>query len=225
MRALGHTYGNAIAQHRRPVAQGRYLGHAVGNENHGVAPLAPVLDHRVNPFGEVRRKRSRDFVEQQDRRLRRQRTAKIDEAQGRVRQVADQEAEIEPDDAQFRQPFAYGVDGGTGEAHVLGDGQVRHEGGVLIDGDDPRAARLRRRSERTGHALHQDLTAIGGKDAGDDLHQRALARPVRPHQTVNLAWTHLKRGGFKRDNQVEPLGHIPGFKKKGGFAHGNPELT
>jgi hypothetical protein len=42
---------------------------------------------------------------------------------------------------------------------------------------------------------------------------------------VNLAWTHLKRGGFKRDNQVEPLGHIPGFKKKGGFAHGNPKLT
>src|SRR5580700_12106370 len=28
VRALGHTYSNAIAQHRRSVAQGRYLSHA-----------------------------------------------------------------------------------------------------------------------------------------------------------------------------------------------------
>jgi hypothetical protein len=70
--------------------------------------------------------------------------------------------------------------------------------------------------------LHGDLTAIGRKDAGDDLHQRALARPVRPHQTVDLTGAHLKRGGFERYYRIEPFGHIAGFKKKGRFAHGNP---
>src|SRR5262249_22132587 len=123
------------------------------------------------------------------------------------------------------QPFAYGVDRGACEAHILGDAQVRHEGWILIDGDNPRAARFCRGSERTDRALDGDLTAIGRKDASDDLHQCALARPVRPHQTVNLAGAHLKRGGFERNNRVEPFGHIAGFKKKGCFAHGNPQLT
>ena len=114
VRALGDADGDAVAQHRRAVAKVRHLGHAVGNEDDGVAPLAPVPDHRVNPLGKVSRKRSRDFVEQQHGGLRRERTGEIDQSERRVRQVANQDAEIEPDDAQLRQPFPHRVDGGPG---------------------------------------------------------------------------------------------------------------
>ena len=178
MRALGHADGDAVAQHGRPVAQVSHLGHPVGNENHRIAPVAPVSDHRVNALGEVRGKRRRDFVEQQHRRLGRKGAREIDEAQGRVGQVTNEEAEIEPDDAKFREPFVNRIVGGAGKTHVLRNSQVRHERGVLIDGDDVRGARFRRRSKRARHALDKYLAAIGGKDAGDDFHQRALACPV-----------------------------------------------
>jgi hypothetical protein len=42
---------------------------------------------------------------------------------------------------------------------------------------------------------------------------------------VNLTGAHPKRGGFERNNRIEPLGHIAGFKKKSRFAHGNPQLS
>src|ERR1700751_4037284 len=48
VRAFRDTGRNAIAQNRGPIAQSRYLGHAMRNENHCVASLAPALHHRVN---------------------------------------------------------------------------------------------------------------------------------------------------------------------------------
>jgi hypothetical protein len=37
---------------------------------------------------------------------------------------------------------------------------------------------------------------------------------------VNFARTHLKRGGFERNDRIEPFCHVSGFKKKGLSAHG-----
>src|SRR5260370_38996784 len=93
--------------------------------------------------------------------------------------------------AEIRQPFTNGFDGGACQAHILTDGQIRNEGGILIDGHNPGAARFRRRSERTNCALHEDLTAIGRKDARDYLYPVAFAVAVKPHQTLTSAVMHF----------------------------------
>ena len=209
VRALGHADRDAIAQHRRAVAQSRDLGHAVGDEDDRGAPPPPAPHHRIDPLGQVRRQRRSDLVEQQHRGLRGERPGQIDQAQRRIGQVAHERAEIDPRDAELLQPFPHLLEGDAGEAHVLADSQVRHERGVLVNGDDPRGARLSRRAERSGDPLHRNLPAVRPEHTGDDLHQRALAGPVRPHQPVDLARAHLKRSGLQRDDRVEPLGDIP----------------
>ena len=146
--ALRDADGHAVAQDRRPVAQGGDLGHPVGDEDDGVAPLAPAPHHRIDALREVRGKGRRDLVEEQDCRLRGERAGEVDQPQQRVGKVADELPKIEARDAELAEPFADRLVRGAGQPHVLADGQVRHQGRVLIDGDDAGLARLRRRTER-----------------------------------------------------------------------------
>ena len=126
LRSFGDADRHAIAQHSCAVTQRRNLRHAVGDENDGVASVTPAAHHGVDLLGHIRGKRGRDLVEEQDRRLGGERPRQIDEAQQRVRQIANELAEIQAGDAEFAEPSGHGSRGRADQAHVLADRQIRH---------------------------------------------------------------------------------------------------
>jgi hypothetical protein len=54
-------------------------------------------------------------------------------------------------------------------------------------------------------ALEEQATAVGLVDAGEDLHQRRLARAVLPDQRVRLARVQLDRAVLKGQHRPERL--------------------
>ena len=73
------------------------------------------------------------------------------------------------------------------EDHVLGDGLRRHEREVLMDHADPGRDRIARRVERDRATVEQDLAAVRTVQAGEDVHERALARAVLAQHGMDLA--------------------------------------
>ncbi len=83
---------------------------------------------------------------------------------------------------------------------VLGHGQVREDGRLLVHRDDPEPVRRLRAADRCGSPVDEQLALVGLDDAGEDLHERRLAgavladervhRPgVDPKLTSATAWT------------------------------------
>ena len=96
------------------------------------------------------------------------------------------------------------------QVDVLGDGALGQQVELLEHRGDPGPLRLDRVAERDLTSLELDDTAVGCVDAGQQLHQRRLARAVLAHQAVHLA-------GHERDVDVgehgvaqEALGHPTG---------------
>ena len=87
---------------------------------------------------------------------------------------------IEVRDAELCEPFADRLVRGAGQPHVLADRQVRHQGGILIDGDDAGLARLRRGAERLALALDEDLPAVAGNTPVMIFTSVLLPAPLAP---------------------------------------------
>src|SRR6185295_6660375 len=65
--------------------------------------------------------------------------------------------------------------------------ELGREREVLVDGLDPERTGLDRRAERDLAALEQDLSRVRGLDAGQALHERALAGAVVADEGDDLA--------------------------------------
>ncbi len=92
------------------------------------------------------------------------------------------------------------------EEDVLGDGERGHDAQFLIDHADAAGFGLGRRIE--SHALppQRQLPLVGGVDAAEDLHQRALAGAVFTDEAVDLAGQQVEIDAVKREGAAEPLG-------------------
>ncbi len=73
------------------------------------------------------------------------------------------------------------------EPDVLGDGALGQQVELLEHRGDAGTLGLERVVEVHRAAVELDGAAVGGVDAGQDLHQRRLAGAVLPDQPVNLA--------------------------------------
>ncbi len=80
------------------------------------------------------------------------------------------------------------------EKDVLGDGEVRHEAQLLIDGADPEPSRSQRAAELDRSAVEEDLAGVGSHRAAEDLHQRRLAGAVFAKDDVHFAGAHVQAG-------------------------------
>jgi len=73
------------------------------------------------------------------------------------------------------------------EGDVFGDGEVREERGLLIDGGDAESARDGRGVVRDGLAEDGERAGIGGDGAGHDLDEGGFAGPVFADERVDFA--------------------------------------
>ena len=179
------AHGLAVAQDRRPVAQGGDLEQTVGDEDHRAAGLALARDHIQDLLRQIRRQGGGHLVEQQYLGLDGERAGEIQDAQHRERQVARHLEQVERGHAELGHPVHERLDRGLGEAEVGGDVEVGDQRRLLIDRDQPGAARLGRRVHRARLAAHQDPPGVGPHHAGQDFTRVDLPAPLAP----SSAWT------------------------------------
>ena len=146
--ALGHVDDAdrlALAQHRRPVADGGDLDQPVRDEDD--RPIAALLaaDDLEDALGEVRGQRRGHLVEHQHVGLDRERAGEVDDPERGQRQAPRQARQIEVLEAELVEPVAERLDRRLGQAQVGPDVEVRDERRLLVDRDEAAAARLGRR--------------------------------------------------------------------------------
>jgi hypothetical protein len=158
----------------------------VGDEQDG-APAAPLPAHDLqNSLRQVRRQRCGHLVEHQDIRLDREAPREIDDSQPGKRHPPGQVREVQLREAQLRQPVAERLHRGCGQPEVRSDVEVRDEGRLLVDRYEAAAAGLPWRMHGALTSSDGDHAGVGPYRAREDLYERALARPVRTHEGVDL---------------------------------------
>ena len=182
--------GLAVAQHGGAVAQRRDLDEAVRDEDDGAAGLALAAHDVEHALGKVGRQRGGHLVEQQhvglDRPARapgRARAARPAGCRARCRGGRGRER-------RARAPIRGTARPACGQAKVGGDVEIGDQRRLLIDRNQPGAARIGRRAHVAGLAADQDAAGIGADRAGQDLDERRLAGAVGAHQRVHLARQH-----------------------------------
>ena len=119
------------------------------------------------------------------------------------REISSVGVEVQRRQAELDQPLTKGIERRLGQAQVLGDGQVPHQGRILVDRHDPRSTRLDWRADDTGLAAHADGAGIRADGPREDLDEGALPRAVRAHERVYLAGSHGQGGvAERRDSAV-----------------------
>ena len=78
------------------------------------------------------------------------------------------------------------------EQDVVGDGEMRGEGELLMDHRHTGGPRVAGRPGLVGSAVEQHRPGVGPDHAGEHLHERALARAVFAHQREHLAAGHAQ---------------------------------
>ena len=149
-----------------------------------------------------------------------ERAREIDQPQQSEIDIARHGLEIDALDAEIAHRRLDLVERDAGEPHVLRDRQVGNDGGILIDGHDAGLARLGRRAKSHRLPGEHHLARIGGKHAGDDLDQRALARAVRAHERMSFAGAHFEVGRAQRPDRSERLRDAANVKKRRSVVHG-----
>jgi hypothetical protein len=102
------------------------------------------------------------------------------------------------------QPHA--VTGLAREEHVLGNRQGRDEAELLEDHADPERLGIEGAADLYRLSVDLDLTAVGGVDPFQDLHQGRLAGTVTPDESVDLARHQLKVDTMQDPGAGEALG-------------------
>ena len=83
----------------------------------------------------------------------------------------------------------------------------------------PAACACRAFGQCDGRPVDQDLSLIGGDDAGKRLDERALAGAVMSDQGVNLASAQRERHIVERDDRPERLGDATHFQRQRRIGH------
>src|ERR1700730_686773 len=101
---------------------------------------------------------------------------------------------------------------------VLRHGQVVHQLQFLMNDADAGLLRLARVGGIHAGAVVADLAGILTVDAGENLHQRGLARAVLAHQRVDLAGHQIEPSAGERAHAGGRLADVLGFNEQ----HGAP---
>ncbi len=92
------------------------------------------------------------------------------------------------------------------EEDVLGDRELRTDRQLLMDVRDPSPARLGRPARRVRRIAQPHRAGVRREQAGEDVEQRALPRPVLPDQRMHLPGAYVEIDAAKSDRRAEALG-------------------
>ena len=92
------------------------------------------------------------------------------------------------------------------------DVEVLGEGEVLVDGLDARGEGVHGRLYARDMALHEDLPLVGPVDAGDDLDEGRLARPIVPEDGEGLPRAQADAHIVHRGQAAKTLRDAPGLE-------------
>ena len=108
------------------------------------------------------------------------------------------------------------------EAEVRGDVEIGDQRRLLIDRNQPGAARLGRRMHVVRFAADEDAPGVRPDRAGQDLDQGRLAGAVRAHQRVHLARQDRQRSVSQRRHGAVVLRDAGGVQER--FRRHGPEV-
>ena len=108
---------------------------------------------------------------------------------------------------------------GSRPSHILRDIEVRDQPRVLIDHRNPVILRIARARELDGLLVEQDLSRRWAEDAGENTHERRLARAVLADKPMDLAATDIERGPLQRLNARKAFFNSDDAKRRSGIAH------
>jgi hypothetical protein len=104
----------------------------------------------------------------------------------------------------------------TAEDEVVQDGEGRKVEGILMEHSDALPDGIRRGTDDRRSAVQEDLAFIGTDEAGQDLHQRALARPVLPEDPMDRGRADGERDPVVRADAAERLADAAKLDLHGG---------
>ena len=117
------------------------------------------------------------------------------------------------------------------EDDVLGHRLRRHEREVLVDHADAGRDRIARRVERDRPTVEQDLATVRTVQAGEDVHERALAGAVLAEHGMDLADAQVEGDPVVGEDTREGLDDAPslqgvrlaegGRDRRAGIGHGH----
>ncbi len=208
----------AAPQDEGVEAQVLHLFQLVGNEDDRLALFAGHLAHGVEEdFFLLGADAGGRFVEDEHLRAAGQQPHQFQLLPLAHREGVDAGVDVQLEAVARGQPLQLGAGGAVVEAQAVVAPQqvvVDHaEGGhvqrVLVEHPDALGQRVGRGMEGHRLAIQQDIAAGGRLIAGENLHQRALARAVLPHQGINLARLQHHVDAVVGLHRTEVLADIP----------------
>ena len=168
------------------------------NQYGGAPHLFPFGQKRKDALGLVSRQRRRNFIQQQHLRIAGQGAGQIHHAQRIQRHFARQRPQVKMPQVKTREPARKFCFANVAETEILGHGQVGDERGILKNRGNTSGHGINGGAKMDRAASNLHSTGISRLDAGQNLYQRALARPIGAQQRVNFAARHNKIDGLER---------------------------
>ena len=215
----------AVAQHGDAIGDLEDLVEPMRDEQHEQAAPLQLGDGVEQAQALLGRQHRGGLVEREDARRRRQGARDLDELARRDAERAGDAGRIERQPEfleQSRRPLVQGaaIEQAPARARlaaepdVLGDGQLRQHGELLVHRGDAGGARLGRRIEAHRAALDQDRAAARRIDAGQQVHQGRLAGAVGAGERVNLAAGGAEVDSFERRDRAEALAEAADLEQR-----------
>ena len=195
------------------------------DEDHASAFFAQPREDAEQPF-DLRRRQSRSrLIEDDDARAGKQHARQFDQLLHADREIAKACArvDVEPEVLElFGRALghappgddAHPVDRLGAEKNILGHAQFRRDAELLMHHADAGGQRVAGGAEMDLPLVDAHGSAIGGMDAGDDLHHRAFAGAVLAGETMNLAGVQGEVDIPKRLDAAKRLRNVGQFKQR-----------
>jgi hypothetical protein len=210
----------AVAQHGHRVGDLRQLLQPVGDVDDRHAAAREIADHLEQPPHLGVGQRGRRLVHHEDPDVAAERLGHLDELLLGDAAVPHLAARAQPQAQAGQQLGRTGVRGGAvagapgraglpAEDDVVRDGQLRHEVQLLVDHGDAVPRGVLRGVDRHLLTGHLDDALVVAVHAGEDVHQRGLARAVLTEQRGHLPGVHGQVDAGQRAHAGEALADAP----------------